>query len=88
MAESPHIPESVRSAALTRLEDYGVTSVLLGEEFLKREGYGSFADYIERIGELYGGAEAERVRERMTELAAPRTLIRTTCRRSKPAGTQ
>ena len=38
MAEPAHIPEMVRSAALTRLEQYDVTSVALGEEFLMQEG--------------------------------------------------
>jgi hypothetical protein len=43
--------------------------VALGQEFLEREGYGSFDDYIARVRELYGDDEAQRVRQRMTELA-------------------
>ncbi len=69
MPEPLHIPEDVRSAVLTRLEKYGVESVTLGQEFLEREGYGGFEDYIARVGTLYGDDEAERVRTRMTELA-------------------
>jgi hypothetical protein len=52
------------------LEDFGVKPARLGEEFLKHEGYGSFTDYINRVGELYGADEAERVSARMRELRA------------------
>ncbi len=69
MVEPVHIPEMVRSAALSRLEQYGVTSMELGEAFLMGEGYGSFEDYIQVIEERYGPDEAERVRARMRELA-------------------
>jgi hypothetical protein len=70
IAEPVHIPEDVRIAVLSRLEDYGVKAVVLGQEFLKREGYGSFEDYIDRVRGLYGDEEADRVRVRMGELAA------------------
>ena len=68
MTERLDIPEDVRSAVLSRLEDYGVKPVALGEEFLKGEGYGSFEDFIARLRTLYGDAEADRVRDRMREL--------------------
>jgi hypothetical protein len=67
--EPLHIPEDVRSAVLTRLEKYSVQSVALGQEFLEREGYASFKDYIARVREHYGDDEAERVRIRMAELS-------------------
>lgn len=69
MPEPLHISEDVRSAILTRLEKLGVESVALGQEFLEREGYGSFEDYIARVRSLYGDEEAQRVKERMGELA-------------------
>lgn len=69
MPEPLHVPEDVRSAVLTRLEDFGVKPIPLGEEFLKREGYGGFGDYIARVRSLYGEDEADRVKDRMAELA-------------------
>jgi hypothetical protein len=67
--EPLHIPEDVRSAVLARLERHGVEPIALGREFLEREGYGSFEDYLARVRELYGDDEVQRVRQRMTELA-------------------
>ena len=51
------------------MADFGVEPVALGQEFLKREGYGSFNDYLHRVRELYGDEEADRVRARMGELS-------------------
>lgn len=64
-----NIPESVRRAVLTRIEQYGIGPGALGEELLMQEGCGSFEDFVANIEQRYGPDEAERTREAMTRLA-------------------
>jgi hypothetical protein len=63
------IPEPVRAAVLSRVEQYGVGPTALGQELLMAEGCASFADFIANIDHRYGIDEGARVAETIHRLS-------------------
>ena len=69
IADTQHIPEPVRSAVLTRIEQYGITAVALGVELLMQEGWASFGDFVVDIEKRYGPEEAQHAQDRILSQA-------------------
>lgn len=53
------IPTPVRTAILRQLNDAGLPTIRLADEFLKGEGHGSFGDVLEQVRLDHGDAVAE-----------------------------
>ncbi|HEX4033604.1 MAG TPA: hypothetical protein VHX66_04090 [Solirubrobacteraceae bacterium] len=64
------IPTPVRSATLSVLIRHGVLEFGLAEEFLQREGFGSFQDVVDQVRLDYGDAAADGMDEGMKEVSA------------------
>jgi hypothetical protein len=67
--DAHQIPEPVRAAVLSRVEQYGVGPTALGEELLMAEGCATFADFIANIDHRYGPDEGARVTEAIRVLS-------------------